>query len=277
MSNFVSMPADADGQTIDIAKIVSERTGKKIPGFLARMMERFIHQDFINGFLSQGYEGVEFCTECIKYLGISLDVKGLDGLEVPEGARLTFASNHPLGGADGIALIGLIGSTKKRPLKLMVNDFLMNIKGLAPMCVPVNKLGGQSRDLSAHVDGIFSSEADIIMFPSGKCSWKIDGVIQDPQWKKTFVTKSVANGRWIVPVRFIGRNSNRFYRIDSLCKTLGIKFNLPMLFLPDELYKAKGQEYGILFGQPIPPSRFDSSKTALQWAETIREEVYNLH
>ena len=264
------------GQTIDVARIIGDRTGKRIPRFLARMMERFIHQDYINGFLSQGYEGVEFCTECVKYQEIKLDVKGLDVLEIPEGVRLTYASNHPLGGADGIALIGLIGSSKKRPLKLMVNDFLMNIKGLAPMCVPVNKLGGQSKGLSAQVDGIFSSEADILMFPSGKCSRKIDGRIQDPQWKKTFLTKSVENGRWIVPVHFIGTNSKRFYRIDSLCKALKIKFNIPMLFLPSELHKAHGKEYRIVFGKPIPPTRFDSSRTPLEWAKVIREEVYNL-
>ena len=265
------------GQTIDVAKIVSERSGKKIPGFLARLMERFIHQDYINGYLSQGYEGVEFCTECMKYQEIKLHVKGLEELEIPEGARLTYASNHPLGGADGIALIGVIGSTKNRPLKLMVNDFLMNIKGLASMCVPVNKLGGQSKSLSAQVDGIFESEADILMFPAGKCSRKIDGTIQDPEWRKTFITKSIATDRWIVPVHFIGQNSKRFYRVDSLCKTLCIKFNLPMLFLPDELYKAHGKEYEIIFGKPIPPSRFDSSKSALEWARTVREEVYNLH
>ncbi|MBR4167194.1 MAG: glycerol acyltransferase [Bacteroidales bacterium] len=265
------------GQTIDVAKIVSERSGKKIPGFLARLMERFIHQDYINGYLSQGYEGVEFCTECMKYQEIKLHVKGLEELEIPEGTRLTYASNHPLGGADGIALIGVIGSTKNRPLKLMVNDFLMNIKGLASMCVPVNKLGGQSKSLSAQVDGIFESEADILMFPAGKCSRKIDGTIQDPEWRKTFITKSIATDRWIVPVHFIGQNSKRFYRVDSLCKTLGIKFNLPMLFLPDELYKAHGKEYEIIFGKPIPPSRFDSSKSALEWARTVREEVYDLH
>ena len=269
------MPQDT-GQTIDVAKIISARSGKKIPRFVARMMERFIHQDFINGYLSKGYEGVEFCTECIKYLGIKLNVRGLEELEIPDGARLTYASNHPLGGADGIALIGVIGSTKNRPLKLMVNDFLMNIKGLAPMCVPVNKLGGQSKSLSAQVDGIFSSEADILMFPSGKCSRKIDGRIQDPQWKKTFITKSVENGRWIVPVHFIGRNSGRFYRVDSICKALGIKFNVPMLFLPDELHKAKGKEYDIVFGKPIPPESFDSSKTASQWAQAVREKAYNL-
>ncbi|MBR4756000.1 MAG: glycerol acyltransferase [Bacteroidales bacterium] len=270
------MPEDK-GQIIDVAGIISRRTGKKIPRFLARLMEKFIHQDYINGYLSQGYEGVEFCTECMKYQEIKLKVKGLEGLEIPQGARLTYASNHPLGGADGIALIGVIGSTTKRPLKLMVNDFLMNIKGLAPMCVPVNKLGGQSKSLSGQVDGIFGSEADILMFPAGKCSRKIDGKIQDPEWRKTFITKSIATGRWIVPVHFIGQNSKRFYRVDRWCNALGIKFNLPMLFLPDELYKAHGKEYEIIFGKPIPPSRFDSSKSPLEWARTVREEVYNLH
>lgn len=265
-----------EGQTIDVARIVSERTGKRIPRFLGRMMERFIHQDFINGFLSKGYEGVEFCTECVKYLDITLKVKGLDELRIPEGVKLTYASNHPLGGADGVALIGVIGSGKDRPLKLMVNDFLMNIKGLAPMCVPVNKLGGQSRRLSSDVDSIFAGEADILMFPSGKCSRKIDGRIQDPAWKKTFITKSVETGRWIVPVHFIGTNSKRFYRVDSLCKALGIKFNLPMLFLPSELHRAQGKEFEIIFGEPIPPTRFDSSKSPLEWANVIREEVYNL-
>lgn len=265
-----------EGQTIDVARIVSERTGKRIPRFLGRMMERFIHQDFINGFLSKGYEGVEFCTECVKYLDITLKVKGLDELRIPEGVKLTYASNHPLGGADGVALIGVIGSGKDRPLKLMVNDFLMNIKGLAPMCVPVNKLGGQSRRLSSDVDSIFEGEADILMFPSGKCSRKIDGRIQDPAWKKSFITKSVETGRWIVPVHFIGTNSKRFYRVDSLCKALGIKFNLPMLFLPSELHRAQGKEFEIIFGEPIPPTRFDSSKSPLEWAKVIREEVYNL-
>ena len=239
-------------------------------------MEKFIHQDYINGYLSKGYEGVEFCTECIKYMDVKLNVRGLEELEVPDGVKLTYASNHPLGGADGIALIGVIGSIKGRPLKLMVNDFLMNIKGLAPMCVPVNKLGGQSKGLSSHVDGIFGSEADILMFPAGKCSRKIDGRIQDPEWKKTFLTKSVATGRWIVPVHFVGRNSGRFYRVASFCEGIGMKFNVAMTLLPDELYRARHKEYDIIFGKPIPPSTFDSSKTPLQWAKMVREEAYKL-
>lgn len=268
--------ADRTDLAINIGDIVSRRSGKRLPGFVVRWMEKFIHQDFVNSFLTKGYEGVEFCTECLKYLDVTLDVRGADNLNFPEGAKVTYASNHPLGGADGIALIGLIGTLKVRPLKLMVNDFLMNIKGLASMCVPVNKLGGQSKSLSAQVDGIFSSGSDIIMFPSGKCSRKIDGRVQDPQWKKTFITKSVENGRWIVPIHFIGENSRRFYRVDGLCRRLGVKFNVSMLFLPGELYRARHKKFTVIFGEPIPPSRFDSSRSPLQWADTIRQEVYNL-
>lgn len=269
------MPQDP-GQTIDVAKIVSERSGKKIPGFLARFMERFIHQDYINGFLEKGLKGVEFCTECVKYMDVKLDVSGLDGLEIPPGAKLTYASNHPLGGADGIALIGIIGAAKKRPVKLLVNDFLMNIKGLADMCVPVNKLGGQSRNLPAMVREIYAGDNDVLIFPSGKCSRMIDGKVQDPVWAKSFVKMSVESGRWIVPVHFIGQNSRKFYRVTSFCSRIGLKFNIGMALLPDELYKAHGKSYRIVFGKPIPPDRFDSSKSSQEWARTVREEVYGL-
>ncbi len=262
--------------SIRVGEILEKKTGKHFPRFVVRWIEKFIHQDFINGFLEKGYEGVEFCTECIKYLDLKLDVSGLDTLEIPPGARLTYASNHPLGGADGIALIGLIGAAKQRPVKLLVNDFLMNIKGLASMCVPVNKLGGQSRNLPAMVKEIYEGDNDVLIFPSGKCSRLIDGKVQDPAWAKSFVKMSVESGRWIVPVHFIGQNSGKFYRVTSLFSSLGLKFNIGMALLPDELYKARHKSFRIVFGKPVPPTRFDSSKSYQQWAGTIREEAYNL-
>jgi Putative hemolysin len=158
----------------------------------------------------------------------------------------------------------------------MVNDFLMSLKALAPMCIPINKMGGQSRNLPQQVKEMFAGDDDILIFPSGKCSRKYDGKIQDPRWNKSFVKMSVDSGRWIVPVHFIGQNSKRFYWISSICEKLKIKFNLSMMFLPDELYRAQHKKFKVVFGAPIPPSRLDSSKTAMQWAQVIREEAYSL-
>ena len=52
--------------------------------------------------------------------------------------------------------------------------------------------------------------------------------------------------------------------------------NFAMLFLPDELYRARHGTYRVVFGDPIPPETFDSSKSPAQWAAWVREKVYNL-
>ena len=90
----------------DLEKIVNGRGGKgRVPRFVINWGKRFIHQDFINGFLEQGYEGVEFCEECMKALDVTVNVEGMENLEgYGDDVRFTFASNHPLGGIDGIAV-----------------------------------------------------------------------------------------------------------------------------------------------------------------------------
>ena len=270
------MQRDCSEYAIDIGKIVRERTGKDIPRFLVRWMERFIHQDFINGFLTQGYEGSEFCRKCLEYLDVKIEVRGLENLEAADRDRLTFASNHPLGGVDGIALLGVISERTGKPVRLLVNDFLMNIKPIASLSVPVNKMGGQNRNLPAQVKAIYESDDDILVFPAGKCSRKTNGHIQDTAWSKSFVSQSVATGRWIVPVRFFGENSKRFYRVESMRERLGIRFNIGMMLLPDELYRARHKRFRIMFGKPISPSEMNGGLSPLHWAERIRDEVYRL-
>lgn len=264
--------------TIDIEKIVAAKfPGKKIPKWFISWVKRLIHQDFLNGFFIKGYEGVEFCTETVKYLDIKLEVEGLERVKVPEGSRITFASNHPLGGVDGVAIAGLVGTHfGEKGIRLLVNDFLMALKGLQPLSIPVNKTGAQARDLPQKVAEIYNSEANVVIFPAGLCSRKINGVIQDLPWSKNFVKMSRQTGRYVVPVHFIGRNSKRFYNVANLCKKLGLKFNFAMLFLPDELYRAQHGSYKVVFGDPIPAETFDKSRTDLQWAAWVREKVYQL-
>ena len=267
-----------NAQTIDLQQIVESRAGKgRIPRFAIRWMEKFLHVDLINEYLSQGYEGVDFCEKCLEFLDVDVKVEGLERLDAfPEGAKFTFASNHPLGGIDGITLGKVFGRRFDGRIRYLVNDFLMNIKGLAPMCVPINIIGSQSRDLPRLIDEAFASDDNIIIFPAGLCSRKIDGRIQDREWGKAFVSKSVRNGRYIVPVHFIGENSKRFYRIATLCKRLKLKFNFAMLCLPDEMYRGMHGSYTVKIGDPVPAEKFDKSKTPYEWAQWVREEVYKL-
>ena len=265
--------------TIDIDSIVRSRLGKRakyVPSFVLGGLKRLIHQDFINGYLRQGYVGVDFCEHCLRYLDVKVNVVGLEHIP-DDGTRYTFVSNHPLGAIDGVALGMVLGRKINGKIKYLVNDLLMNLKGLAPLCVPVNKLGSQARNLPRLVDEAFASDNHIIMFPAGLCSRRsADGTIQDLPWTKAFVSKSISSARCVVPVHFIGQNSSRFYTVADWSKRLGLKFNPAMILLPDEMYKGQHGTFTVIFGQPIPYTDFDHSKTHTQWAQEVRKRVYSL-
>ena len=272
---MISMDAS---QEINIDQIVRSRMGKRarwLPRFVTRWLERFIHQDYINSYLRQGRVGVEFCEGAIQFLGVTMTVEGLEQVPV-NGRPLTFVCNHPLGAIDGVALGGIIGRASGGRVKYLVNDLLMNLKGLAPLCIPINKIGRQARNFHQQVDGAFRSDNHIIMFPAGLCSRLIDGEIHDIPWRKAFIQKSIQTQRAIVPVHFIGQNSTRFYRFAWWCQRLGFKFNFAQILLPDEMYRSRGQHYTVRFGCPIPYQTFDRSRTPNEWARWVQEEVYRL-
>lgn len=193
-----------------------------------------------------------------------------------DGKRYTFVSNHPLGGIDGIAIGSIIGEKYNDNFKYLVNDLLMNLPGLAPLCIPINKTGKQGRDFPRMVEAGFTSDAHMVLFPAGLCSRKINGEIHDLPWTKTFITKSVQTQRDIVPIHFEGRNSDRFYRIANICKMLHLKVNIAMLYLVDEMFKNEGKTFKITIGKPISWQTFDKSKSAREWAAYMEDVVYSL-
>ena len=268
--------------TIDIDERVRGKAGAKarfVPRFVLSWLKRIIHQDEVNEFiLSEGdKQGMPWLDDCMEYLGTKLNVKGLENLPDDSDGRLfTFVSNHPLGGPDGVALGHLLGHRYDGHIKYLVNDLLMNLHGLAPFFVPINKTGKQSRNFPQLVEAVFNSPNHIIMFPAGLCSRRINGQIHDLPWQKTFITKSVETRRDIVPIRFDGRNSDFFYRIANVGKRLGLKFNIAMLYLVDELYKNRGKTFNVTIGKPIPYSTFDKSRKPQEWAAYVEDIVYKL-
>lgn len=274
--------AENESFRIDIEKVLQSKAGekaKRIPRFVIAWLKKIIHQDFINEFLEQegDKQGVEWLEDCLAYLGTTLDVQGLENLPSADDGRLyTFVSNHPLGGQDGVALGALLGRHYNGRVKYLVNDLLMNLPGLAPMCIPINKTGSQSRQFPAMVEAGFRGNDHLIMFPAGLCSRRNKGVIRDIPWTKTFISKSVEAQRDVVPIHFGGRNSNFFYNLANACKALGIKFNIAMLFLVDEMYKNRNKTFTVKIGRPIPWQTFDNTKTPTQWAAHVQDIVYKL-
>lgn len=269
-------------KTIDIDHILKGKMGSKakfVPKFARNWLKRIIHQDEVNAFLwdSRDKTGVEWLEATLRYLDVTLEIEGKENLPAKDDGRLyTFVSNHPLGGADGVALGAIIGKQYDGRFRYLVNDLLMNLPGLAPLCIPINKTGHQSRNFPAMVEAGFKSDHHMLMFPAGLCSRKINGEIHDLDWKKTFITKSVETQRDVVPIHFSGENSDRFYRIANICKRLGINFNIAMLFLVDEMYKNVHKTFRVTIGKPIPWQTFDKSKSATQWALHVEDIVYQL-
>lgn len=273
----------AKPQTIDIDKILAAKMGAKVryvPRFLVNYLKRIVHQDWLNGFIlkEEGVVGVRWMEDCMKYLDLDVHVVGFENLPSDaDGRRFTFVSNHPLGGADGVVLGAIIGRHYDERICYLANELLMHLEGIAPLFVPINKTGRQGREVPKMVEAAFAGDKHLIMFPAGLCSRKIDGVIQDIPWSKTFISKSIEHQRDVVPIHFGGRNSDFFYRLADISKRLGIKFNIAMLYLVDELFKAQHKTFTVSIGKPIPWQTFTRDKSPLQWAAEVREAVYQLN
>ena len=262
---------------IDVDAIVADRfPNKKFPKWVLGIIKRFIHQDFLNGYFSQGKVGTDFAPGVLEYMHVKVNVRGAEN--IPAEGRFTFASNHPLGGVDAMAVIAFVGNRFGDKMAIPANDFLMSLKQLDDYLVPVSNMGkgGQSRDLVRLLDEAFASDRQVVIFPAQLCSRKIDGKVQDLPWKKTFITKSRESGRSIIPIHFSGRCSGRFYFADWIKKTFKIKLNFPMFFLPDELYRHRGKTFTMTIGKPIPPETFTPDKKDVEWAAWVRDKVYQL-
>lgn len=275
---------DGEQYAIDVDQIIRSKAGSKykyIPRPVISWLRKILHEEdnnYLLTVLAKEKVGMDWLDECLSYLRMENDVRGIDALPDNSGGRYyTFVSNHPMGGIDGVALGSILCHRYDSKIKYLVNDVLMNLKGLAPLCVPINKTGSQSRDFPRMVDAAFASDNNVLMFPAGLCSRKQpDGTIRDLPWTKTFVAKSVQYQRDVIPIHFSGRNSDKFYNIANWSKRLGLKFNLAMLFLVDEMYKNVGQKFTVTFGEPIPWQTFDDSKTRQEWAQWVKEKVYEL-
>ncbi len=264
---------------IDIDKVLREKAPKYykyIPKFVVSYLKRIVHQEELNVFLRESKDkvGVDFLKACLEFLDANIVVKGEENL--PTEGLYTFVSNHPLGGQDGVALGYVLGSFYKGKVKYMVNDLLMNLQGLAPLCITINKTGKQAKDFPRMVEAGFASNDQLIMFPAGLCSRRQNGVIRDLDWKKTFIVKSVQAQRDVVPIHFEGRNSNFFYNLANVCKFLGIKINIAMLYLADEMLKNRHKTFTVTIGKPISWQTFDKSKTPAEWAAYVKDIVYKL-
>jgi 1-acyl-sn-glycerol-3-phosphate acyltransferase len=269
---------EASEKFLDIEGIIQKKNPKLlqlIPGCVVRYLKNVLHQDDLNDIIYKNRDnyGVDFVDGALAGFGTKFEAFGLEN--VPSSGRFIFASNHPLGGLDGLIFMSVVRQ-KFPELKFIVNDLLLFVKNLEPVFIPVNKLGRQSANYAGKIESAYTSDEQILYFPAGLCSRKIKGQITDLPWHKSFITKAVKYQRDVIPVYFEGRNSNFFYNLSNFRKLLGIKANIEMFYLVDEMFKQHKKYIRLYFGKPIPYGTFDHSKTPVEWANTIRATAYAL-
>ena len=266
-------------KTIDVEAVIKSKNPKLLkflPRFVLNYFKKVLHEEEMNAelfHLKDKYD-FEFASQIIKDWNVTVKIIGLEN--IPPTGGVVFAANHPLGGFDGLVIFDTMAKVRK-DMKFIVNDVLLNLENLKNLFMPVNKHGKNSVTMLQDIDALYASEQATFIYPAGLVSRKNDkGIIEDLQWKKSFITKAKKHKRNIIPVYLDGRNSNFFYNLSRWRTKLGIKANLEMFYLVDEMYQQKNKTITIIFGKPIPYQTFDTSKTDLKWAAAVKKEVYEL-
>ena len=255
---------------------------KVLPGFIFSFIKRIVHQEEMNIFLernAQKYD-FEFVKAVIDEFGIKEEVIGLEN--IPPSGGPVIAANHPLGALDFMTMMNAIGTTRK-DVKALVNDILLNLDNLKNLFAGVNKIGKTSAESLQEIETVFASGNVSITFPAGLVSRKQfpngllgSPVIKDLEWKKSFISRAKKHRKNVIPVFIDGENSNFFYSLAMWRKRLGIKTNIEMLFLVNEVYKQRGKTITVIFGKEIPCDLFDKRHTDAEWAEKVKEHVYEM-
>lgn len=254
----------------------NKKLAKYLPGFVIRWLEKLVHQDDINLFLEEhgNEDSFEFAKNTRK-VAAEVSYRIINEENIPKTGRYIVASNHPLGGLDGVTMIEILGNYRK-DIKVPANDLIMQLEPLHSVLIPINKHGKSTKEFSQIINEVFESDNLILYFPAGLVSRKNKGVLEDPPWRKTVITKSKQYQRDIIPVFFKAENSKLFYRVARWRKRLKIKVNIEMILLPSEMFKQKGKEYTIIFGKAIPYTTFTNEKTDHEWATWLKEQVYKM-
>lgn len=263
---------------VDVEAILREKAPKiadKLPRFAINWLRRTVHEEELNH-IYENYWGLApqpFIRSCFRDWRVSYSIEGLD--ELPRDGRYLFVSNHPFGGMDGLMLIDKL-IDYFGDVRVVVNDILRVIQPLDELWVPVNKHGSQSAAYARRFEEAFFGDKQILTFPAGLCSRRIDGRIQDTEWKINFLKKAYASGRTIVPIFVEGRLSNFFYNLSNLRKKLGVKANIEMLWLPDEMFSQHDRHFRLQVGKPIALESLQSLGSLKEQVAYIREKCYEL-
>lgn len=265
-------------KVIDIETAIRNSRSKfvrSLPGFIVGCIIRYVHQDEMNATIHKfrNKTGVAFVDEVLKEWNVKIVINGSEN--IPNSGKYVFVANHPVGAIDALSFLSMIH--RYFPDVVSPSNELFNyIPQLRPVILGVNVFGKNTRQTADKLNQLFESDSQIMIFPSGEVSRMSKGVISDPPWQKTFITKAVQYKRDIIPVHISGRNSGLFYTVANLRKLFGIKLYIETMLLPREMMKQRDSIVTMTIGEIIPWQTFSRDKSHDDWAQIVKELVYNI-
>jgi putative hemolysin len=269
---------DETYKVVDIEKAIKNGNSlflKSLPGFVIRLVKKIVHEDELNTTYSRHHNetGIEFVNGLLEDWKVKLNISGNEN--VPTEGRFIFVANHPLGGMDALAFLSLVDRFFHNVVSPS-NQLFEYIPNLHSLILGINVFGRNNKETVEKLHLMFESDAQIMIFPAGEVSRRKKGVIADPPWQKSFITKAVQHRRDVIPVHISGRNSNFFYRIANLRTFLRIKTYIETALLPDEMLKQQNMTLNLRIGKVIPYQTFTNDKSHYEWAQKVKEMVYQI-
>ncbi len=265
-------------KVIDIEKVISNSKSKfvrSLPRFIVKYLIKSVYQDEMNRIIHKfrNLSGVPFINAVLNELNIKVIVEG--GERIPASGKFVFVANHPQGGIDSLAFLSMIYNFCHDVISPS-NELFYYIPQLRPVILGVNVFGQNTKETAGKLNQLFESGSQIMIFPAGEVSRRKKGIISDPVWQKTFITKSVQHKRDIIPVHISGRNSNLFYAVAGLRKFLGLKLYIETALLPREMMRQRNSTVIMKIGDPISRVTFTPEKSHAEWAQVLKKIIYSI-
>lgn len=223
--------------------------------------------------------GPDFAKGLMEDIGVDFRIGHAERLSsLPDGPFIVIA-NHIYGHIDGISLLDIIGH--KRPAtKVMVNEMLTWIPGLAPNFIAVNPTLAERTNASAtSINGVknallqLRSGEPLCIFPSGAVAdlkprerW----TIRERDWQDAAI-RLIRKARVpIIPIRFFDRNSNFYYALGLL------DYRIRFFRLFHEMFNKHGQTPRMGIGETISVQEQEKYTDLQAFKAFLRSSVYDM-
>ena len=223
--------------------------------------------------------GPDFAKALMEDIGVDFRIGHAERLSaLPDGPFIIIA-NHVYGHIDGICLLDIIG--QRRPAtKVMVNEMLTWIPGLAPSFIAVNPNVSARKSASAtSINGVKNALLQLregeplCIFPSGAVAdlkprerW----TLSEREWQDAAIRLIQKARVPVIPVRFFDRNSRFYYALGLL------DYRIRFVRLFHEMFNKHGQTPRMGIGEVISVQEQEKYTDLQEFKAFLRSSVYDM-